>query len=127
LEHRVTAHVRHRKKYIDVGVPPGREFVFTRDGRPTEHRVRTLSELLAVLPAVPADVFASHLFRGDFHRWIVDVVGDDYLDEAIRDIERGNGTTARKMMGRAIRDRYVDVDPEPCDASPDGRSAVADS
>ena len=48
-------------------------------------------------------------------------------DEAIRDIERGNGTTARKMMGRAIRDRYVDVDPEPCDGSPDGRSAVADS
>jgi len=38
-------------------------------------------------------------------------------DEAIRDIERGNGTTARKMMGRAIRDRYVDVDPEPCDGS----------
>jgi hypothetical protein len=48
----VTAHVRHREKYVDVGVPPGREFVFTRDGRPTEHRVRTLRELLEVLSAV---------------------------------------------------------------------------
>jgi hypothetical protein len=49
----VTAHVLHREKYVDVGVPPGREFLFTRDGRPTEHRVRTLRELLEVLLAVP--------------------------------------------------------------------------
>jgi hypothetical protein len=31
---------------------PGRGFLFTRDGRPTEHRVGTLRELLEVLPAV---------------------------------------------------------------------------
>ena len=114
LERRVTDHVRHRKKYIDAGVPPGREFVFTRDGRPTEHRAQTLSELLAALLLVPADVFASHLTRGDFHRWIDGVVGDRDLAEAIRDIERGNGTKAREMIVRAIRDRYVDVDSEPC-------------
>jgi hydroxymethylpyrimidine pyrophosphatase-like HAD family hydrolase len=128
LERRVTKHVRHRKKYIDVGVPPGREFVFTRDGRPTEHRVRTLRELLGVLPVVPADVFASHLIRGDFHRWIEEVVGDRALGEGIRDIERGNGPKARETIVRAIRDRYVDVDSEPCDGGrPDARSAGAAS
>jgi len=127
LQQRVTTHVRHRKKYIDAGVPPGREFVFTRDGHPVEHRVRTLRELFALLPVVPADVFASHLTRGDFHRWIEDVVGDRDLGEAIRDIERGNGTNAREMITRAIRDRYVDVDSEPHDDGADGQSAVAES
>jgi hydroxymethylpyrimidine pyrophosphatase-like HAD family hydrolase len=112
LQKRVTAHVRHRKKYIDVGVPPGREFVFTRDGRPTEHRARTLSELLAVLPTVPADVLASHLARGDFHRWIEDVVGDRDLGGWIRVIERGGGGHQRENILRAIRDRYVDIDPQ---------------
>jgi hydroxymethylpyrimidine pyrophosphatase-like HAD family hydrolase len=107
---RGTYHVRHRKKYIDVGVPPGREFVFTRNGRQTEHRIRTLGELLAVLPAVPDDVLASHLVRGDFHRWIEDVVGDRELGKRLRDIERADRTKARETIARAIHDRYLDVD-----------------
>jgi len=127
-ERRVTAHVRHRNKYADVGVPPGREFVFTRDGRPTEHRARTLRELLAVLPAVGDDVFAGHLARGDFHRWIEHVVGDRHLARWIRDIERSDGTTARETIVRTIRDRYLDVESEPGDGGrPDGPSAVAAS
>lgn len=127
-ERRVTTHVRHRNKYVDVGVPPGREFVFTREGRPTEHRVRTLRELLEVLPAVPADVLAGHLDRGDFHRWIEDVVGDRDLGEVIRSIERSNGRNARETTVRAIRDRYLDAESEPCDGErPDGPSAVAAS
>jgi hypothetical protein len=128
LERRVTAHVRHREKYIDVGVAPGREFVFTRDGRPTEHRVRTLRELLEVLPVVADDVFAGHLARGDFHRWIEDVVGDRALGEGIRGIERSDGTKARETIARAIRDRYLDAESEPCAGGrPDGPSAVAAS
>src|SRR5262245_2458442 len=112
LERRVTAHVRHREKYVDVGVPPGREFVFTRDGRPTEHRVRTLRELLEVLAVVADDVFAGHLARGDFHRWIEDVVGDRALGEGIRGLEGGNATKAREMIVRAIRNRYLDAESE---------------
>ncbi|HUL84048.1 MAG TPA: HAD hydrolase family protein, partial [Actinomycetota bacterium] len=127
-ERRLTAHVRHRKKYAEVGVPPGREFVFTRDGRQTEHRARTLRELLAVLPTVGDDVFAGHLARGDFHRWIEDVVGDRHLAQRIRHIERSDGTTARETIVGAIRDRYLDVESEPADGErPDGPSAVAAS
>jgi hypothetical protein len=115
LGRRLTEHVRHRQKYVDVGVLPGREFVFTRNGCATEHRVRTLRELLEVLPTVSADVFAGHLVRGDFHRWIEDVVGDRYLGEAIRSVESGNTTTARETIVRTIRDRYLDAESEPCD------------
>jgi hypothetical protein len=127
LERRVTTHVRHRNKYVDIGVPPGREFVFTRDGRPTEHRVRTLRELLELLPAVPDDVLAGHLDRGDFHRWIEDVVGDRDLGEEIRGIEGGNPTRARETIRREIRDRYLDAESEPCDRGRGGPSAVAAS
>jgi hypothetical protein len=126
LERRVTSHVRHREKYVDVGVAPGREFVFTRDGRPTEYRVRTLREFLEILPVVADDVFGGHLRRGDFHRWIEDVVGDRDLGDAIRGTESRDGAKARAMIVHAIRDRYLDTEYEPCDGGrPDGRSAVA--
>ena len=112
---RRTEHVRHRQKYVDVGVLPGREFVFTRNGRATEHRVGTLRELMEVLPTVSDDVFAGHLVRGDFHRWIEEVVGDRYLGEAIRGVESGDATTARETIVHAIRDRYLDPESEPGD------------
>ena len=115
---RSTKHVRHRQKYVDVGVPAGREFVFTRDGRPTEYRVRTVRELLEAVPAVPDDVFAGHLRRGDFHRWIDDVVADRALADAIRRIEGGNGTTVRQTFVQAIRDRYLEGDSETRDGRP---------
>jgi len=125
LERRLTSHVRHREKYVDVGVPPGREFVFTRDGRPTEHRVRTLREFLDILRVVADDVFAGHLRRGDFHRWIEDVVGDRDLGEGIRGVEGGNATKARETIERAIRERYLHAESEPCDGGgPDGPPAV---
>jgi hypothetical protein len=77
---------------------------------------------------VPADVFAGHLVRGDFHRWIEDVVADSALGEAIRSIEGGNARNARETIVRAIRDRYLDGESEPCDGErPDGSTAVAAS
>jgi hypothetical protein len=124
----VTSHVRHREKYVDVGVPPGREFVFTRDGRPTEHRVRTLREFLEILPVVADDGFAGHLRRGDFHRWIEDVVADSDLGAVIRSVEGCNVRKARETIVRAIRDRYLHAESEPCDgARPDGQSTTAAS
>ena len=120
---RLTHHVRHRQKYIDVGVAPGREFVFTRDGCATGHRARTLQEFLAVLPSVPDDVFTHHLVAGDFHHWFEHAVGDRALGEAIRGVERGDAKKAREAITQAIRDRYLE--PEPVDGPrADGRSTV---
>jgi hypothetical protein len=128
FERRSTRHVRHRQKYVDVGVPPGREFIFTRSGRPIGRGVRTLRELAEAVPALPADVFAEHLRRGDFHRWIEDVVADRALADAIRSIEAGNAGDARETMVYAIRARYLDGDSEPSDGGrPDTRSAGAAS
>jgi hypothetical protein len=103
---RLTRHVRHRQKYRDVRVRPGLEFVFARDGRPTGARARSLAELVSVLPAVPDEVFAGHLARGDFHRWAEQVFGDAELGDAIRRVEGLGTAAAREMLRRAVADRY---------------------
>lgn len=111
-EQRVTNHVRHRAKYVDVGVPPGQDFVFTRDGGTAEQRARTLREFLHLVVCVSDDLFHRHLVRGDFHRWIEDVIGDRNLGSVIRDVEQSDTGTARAAIVRAIRDRYVDPEEE---------------
>jgi hydroxymethylpyrimidine pyrophosphatase-like HAD family hydrolase len=104
---RLTPHVRHRQKYADVPVFPGREFVFTRGGLPTGERARTAGELLSLLPALPAEVFDGHLARGDFHRWFERVFGDRELGRAIRRLEGGDVSDPRQRMMRAIEERYL--------------------
>lgn len=103
---RLTTHVRHRQKYAEVPVWPEQEFVFTREGRPTGTRARTIQDLLSALLAQPDDVVASHLARGDFRRWIEDVFGDSELGSAILGLERGEASNARDALRHAIADRY---------------------
>ncbi|MGH7306402.1 MAG: HAD hydrolase family protein [Candidatus Rokuibacteriota bacterium] len=103
---RLTAHVRHRQKYAEVPVGLGQEFVFTRDGRPTGERARTVRDLLSALPALPDDVMQGHLTRGDFRRWIEDVFGDSELGGVILRLERGDVSSVRDALQRAIADRY---------------------
>ena len=106
---RLTKHVRHRKKYADVPVCLGEEFVFTRNGRPTGERARTVRDLLLVLPGLPDDVVQAHLARGDFRRWIEDVFGDGELGGAIGRVEQGDASSAQHALLRAIADRYGDA------------------
>jgi hypothetical protein len=103
---RLTAHVRHRLKYADVPVGLEQEFVFTRGGRPTGERARTVRDLLAALPKLPDDVVQGHLARGDFRRWIEEVFGDRELGAAILHLERGDVSNARDTLVRVIADRY---------------------
>jgi hydroxymethylpyrimidine pyrophosphatase-like HAD family hydrolase len=104
---RLTTHVRHLQKYLDVVVRPGQEFVFTRQGRATDWRARTLGEFLAVLPQVSEEVLQGHMARGDFHRWVENVIGDRELGEEIRLMERGDASNARNYILRSVYDRYL--------------------
>jgi hydroxymethylpyrimidine pyrophosphatase-like HAD family hydrolase len=108
---RLTVHVRHRRKYADVPVSPGQEFVFTREGRPTGTRARTVRDLLVVLPALSHDVVQGHLARGDFSRWFEEVFGDGELGATIRLLERGDASNAGDGLQRAIADRYRGASP----------------
>jgi hydroxymethylpyrimidine pyrophosphatase-like HAD family hydrolase len=103
---RLAPHVRHRRKYADVPVRPGHEFVFTLRGRPTGARAGAIRDLLSAIPELPEDVLQGHLRRGDFHRWIEDVFGDGDLGGAIRSLERTQVSDIREALRQVIADRY---------------------
>lgn len=103
---RMTAHVRHRRKYCEVPVRPGREFVFTKHDQPTGDGAQTLADLASLLPTLSDDVFAEHLTRGDYHRWVERVFGDIELGDEFRRAEGLTAAKARTAMVHAILDRY---------------------
>jgi len=122
LAPRMTEHVRHRAKYLDMPVTDAQAFVFRdREGSPV--RARTLKEFVTVLDGLPAADLRGHLDRHDFSRWIEDVFRDRGLGTRIRVLERRamKDDDARKVLeaiGQAIRARYETR----TDDAPDGRT-----
>ena len=109
LAPRLTAHVRHRTKYLDMPVLDSQAFVFTGNGRPGA-RARTLKEFTGLLRALPADRLAGHLWRHDFSRWIEDVFRDRPLAVHLREveatIETDNPRDVADAVAQTIRARY---------------------
>jgi hypothetical protein len=83
---RITAHVRHRAKYLDMPVSEPHGFVFTHDGRPGP-RARSLKEFVALVAELPDGDLAQHLQRHDFSRWIGHVFRDLPLAARVRGLE----------------------------------------
>ncbi len=111
---RLTLHVRHRQKYVDVPVSEGQAFVFT-----PEQRVRTLRRFVERLEGLSPEFLDPFIHRGDFSRWIKDVFGDHALAVDLKKIEarhrgrRDTGTAA--ALVDAIRSRYdLREDAVPC-------------
>jgi hydroxymethylpyrimidine pyrophosphatase-like HAD family hydrolase len=106
---RLTPHVRHREKYVDVPVSSHRAFVFPGNGRPG-HRIRTLRQFVAELEHTPLAELGEYVKRGDFSRWIGDVFGDHALAAELKALEEryrsgSRGETLPEMAG-AVRSRY---------------------
>ena len=107
---RLTPHVRHREKYVDVPVAENRAFFFARNGHSTGHRARTLRQFVEELESAPAASLEGYCRRGDFSQWIEDVFGDFALGATLRALEKGHASahhphTVRNMIA-AIRERY---------------------
>jgi hypothetical protein len=113
---RLTPHVRHREKYVDVPVSAHRAFVFNANGHPAALRVRTLRQFVSVLENTPASSLDSYLVRGDFSRWIADVFGDRALADDLRALEERHRSGSRPEtlpeIVNAVRGRYDLTDNE---------------
>jgi hydroxymethylpyrimidine pyrophosphatase-like HAD family hydrolase len=106
---RLTPHVRHREKYVDVPVAEHRGFMFAGNGQPSR-RAHTLRQFVFILEHAPATLLEGYVRRGDFSRWIGDVFGDYPLAAELRALEARHraGASADIMpeIVAAIRGRY---------------------
>ena len=107
---RLTPHVRHRQKYVDVPVPDSRAFVFGF-GRPTgTARAHTLREFVEVLETLDGPQAGGYLRRRDFSRWVGGVFGDHALARELEGHERRyagqESPHAVRQIADAIRMRY---------------------
>ncbi|MEQ1868939.1 MAG: HAD hydrolase family protein [Vicinamibacterales bacterium] len=111
---RLTPHVRHRQKYVDMPIGPQRAFVFGRPGSPAP--VQTLRAFVVTVEGMAPALLGPYIVRGDFSRWIEDVFGDRALAHEIRGLEQGGRGADHLEIGReivaAIRARYDLLDEE---------------
>ena len=125
---RLTPHVRHREKYVDVPVIEQKSFVFTsvRDG---VVRARTLREFVSALECLPRSEIAAFVRRGDLSTWIGEVFGDRALAGDLRKQEErfqtGVTMDAIPELVDAIRGRYDLSDSDAVDADPASVARVA--
>jgi hydroxymethylpyrimidine pyrophosphatase-like HAD family hydrolase len=84
---RLTHHVRHLHKYLDMPLPDSRAFVFAQNGTPTGRRARTLKEFATILAVTRPSALDGHLRANDFSRWIADVFRDYSLAAQFQDVE----------------------------------------
>jgi hypothetical protein len=107
---RLTTHVRHRSKYLEVPMNEDYAFVFTCNDEPLGKTARTLKEFVTVLEQVPAVSLDGHTRRSDFSRWIGDVFGDQPMAAEIRKVERryrrGQAKNLCESLIAPIRERY---------------------
>jgi hydroxymethylpyrimidine pyrophosphatase-like HAD family hydrolase len=110
LTPRLTPHVRHLAKYIDLPVSEGRAFIFWGNDGPTGQRAQTLREFVSVVEQLPAAALDGHLRRRDFSRWIAEVFGDYPLAKTLRQIEDhyvdDQMSDVESSVVQAIRQRY---------------------
>lgn len=115
---RLTPHVRHREKYVDVPVAEYQAFVFSVNGRAPFRRIRTLREFVAALDGMPAGELEPYVRRGDFSRWIGDVFGDRVVAAELRALEDRHRQTPLAEtipdIAAAIRARYELGDDHGC-------------
>ena len=117
LAPRLTPHVRHLSKYIDLPVAESRAFVFWKNGRLAGERARTLREFVAAVGRSPHAVLDGHLRRHDFSRWIADVFGDYPLSQSVRALEdedrQADTGLVAERLAQLIRARYEFMEPVP--------------
>ena len=107
---RLTPHVRHRQKYVDVPVGDAHSFVFHGNDRRGTSRAHTLREFVMVLDNLDVKPADGYLRRGDFSRWVADVFGDRALARELqaheRDYVQSRSGDAVARIAAAIKSRY---------------------
>ena len=94
----------HTAKRLLRRLPVGKGFTFFDDfARPTKLTVQSLSEFCSALKTKDAKSIRFHVERGDFERWLRQIVGDDKLADKIASISE------KKLSGEKLRKRVLNA------------------
>jgi hypothetical protein len=107
---RMTAHVRHQHKYLDMPLPEEKAFRFDGDSNLKGRRARSLKEFTAILAGAVPEALDVHLRNGDFSRWIGGVFRDHTLAVEIEELEDqyrlGQIPDINDALIQCVEDRY---------------------
>jgi hypothetical protein len=110
LSPRLTVHVRHKAKYVDLQLIEEQGFVFTDNTKAVGPPARTLKEFVSSLKILPLSVLEEHARRGDFSQWIADVFHDHVLASDVRKVEQryrlGHTRALSNALTESIQARY---------------------
>ena len=91
-------------------MPPEKGFFFRLPDDGTVAAARTLEEFDRALASVPTASLQYHVARGDFSRWVRNVLADADLAAGLAKLEALSGTgvpVEREELRRHIHARYV--------------------
>jgi hypothetical protein len=105
---RLTAHVRHRAKYVEMPVSDGQAFVFNE--RTPARRAQSLQQFVELLDSLPSAYIRGHLERHDFSRWLAEVFRDRPIAAHVAALEaralQDDARVIADAIVQAIRARY---------------------
>ena len=106
---RAVPHIRHLNKYLQAPLPAAKRFYFCDPaGRFAGRVASSLGEFRAVLADAPAASLDYHVYRGDFERWLREVLHDEELARRLRKLaHRGlHGEELRTALYAVVDERY---------------------
>ncbi|MCW4016735.1 MAG: DUF5752 family protein [Candidatus Bathyarchaeota archaeon] len=87
-------------------LPAGMGFTFSYEfARSSGLTVRSLNEFYSALKMIDVSAILFHMERGDFERWLSQVVGDELLADQIATVNSLN----RKLKGEALRKKVLGI------------------
>jgi hydroxymethylpyrimidine pyrophosphatase-like HAD family hydrolase len=105
---RLTHHVRHRAKYLDMQVAPEKAFRF---GGGQAQVARSLGAFVGLVSGIAGGTLATHAHRRDFSRWVREVYRDEPLASELARLEEEAPSLAGDRLAttlcEAIRSRYI--------------------
>lgn len=113
VESRAVPHIRHLHKYLRAPLPEPKRFYFhDGSGRYLGRAAASLWEFRETLSELSAGSLQYHLRRGDFERWLQDVLRDGELARRVRKIGNRDlqGETLRQALLEVVSDRYEELD-----------------
>jgi len=83
-------------------------YFFTSIGNYTGEGASSLKEFMEKLPSLNVKSVEFHVYRGDFEKWVIEVLGDNRLAEEIVALRKRDlrGEQLRSQLSAAVSRRY---------------------